>query len=77
MDGTTEDPRVGKSKGRLLGERALIMLVGLSIGMTLALGASRLTDGALPFWQAMVPVVLTLVVVPVWTNRSDRRAARE
>ena len=77
MDRTTEDPTIGKSKGRVLGERALIMLVGLSIGIPVALGASRLTDGDLPFWQAMVPVVITLVAVPVWTNWSDRKAARQ
>ena len=77
MDRTTEDPTIGKSKGRVLGERALIMLVGLSIGIPVALGASRLTDGDLPFWQAMIPVVITLVAVPVWTNWSDRNAARQ
>lgn len=69
MDGTTEDRTVAKSTGRLFLERALIMLVGLSIGIPLALGASWLTDG--------IPVVLTLLLVPLWANWSDRRAARQ
>lgn len=77
MDGTTQEPTVGKSKGRLLYERAFIMLLGLSIGIPLALGASWVTDGNVAFGQAMVPVVITLVVVPLWTNWGNRKAARQ
>jgi hypothetical protein len=32
MDGTTQDPTVPKTKGRLVVERVFIMLVGLSMG---------------------------------------------
>lgn len=77
MDGTPLEPAVGKSKGRVLFERVFIMLLGLSIGIPLALGASWLTDGDVPFWLAMVPVVLTLVLVPLWASWDDRRAARQ
>lgn len=68
---------VGKSKGRLLYERASIMLLGVAIGIPLALGASWITDGDVAFWQAMVPVVITLVIVPVWTRWGNRKAARQ
>ncbi len=53
------------------------MLLGLSIGIPLALGVSWVTDGDVAFWQAMVPVVLTLVVVPLWTKWGNRKAARQ
>lgn len=63
MDGTTRDRTVTKSNGRLLVERAFVMLVGLSIGIPLALGSDpgclmlRVSSGAIsaaaPFQAAL------------------------
>ena len=76
MDGTAGDPTVAKAKGRLVLELLVIMLVGILIGLALALALSWATNGFISFWDVMVPAVISAVVVPLWTNWSNRRTAR-
>jgi hypothetical protein len=76
MDGTAGDPTVAKAKVRLVLELVVIMSVGIFIGLALALALSWGTDGFISFWDVMVPAGISAVVVPLWTNWSNRRTAR-
>jgi len=49
------------------------MLLGLSLGFLLARGITWATDGAIAFWQTMIPVAISSIVVPLWNLRAERR----